>query len=965
MRKHLIIFLVLIVILAAGVGALPDDYRQFQEVEELFANQNYIEANQQFGYFLVEYPDSEYVPLASYHKAISLYKIDFVETALERFTFIEKRYRNASFAPAVSYWKGLCGFTLGDYRNAVTEFEEYRQKTIESQYTEESFFYTIRAHARMRQYQEAEQVLTRFLEEQPQSDLGIKAALHYADILLQNGESGQVISFTDWVIPEHFSEPADTDQIEQLTLYRAEAFRLTESIEKAKSLYERLKQGTSYISLIAYNRLYFIALQQEESDLMETLLLEVEGKFSGQPELLMGFWLQAGMESFERGEVDLSEYFLNRVWSIRDKTAVPQEAALTLAEIYIQSEDRAKAKQMLLDFRDYAGTPPPQIYVKLGNLYFVEQDYEKAVRQFRNAIEQTASNSAEEEAKEQAYYHGASALRSLGKYDEALALADTGLSEYPEGSYTRELKNVKIGVLWESNRFPEAEQVLSSYLDRYPDDARRWVDLEKIFAIQKKYSRILSIQSDIERDFPGLERVSPQLFYTHSFLTGVAAYEEGDYSLSAAAFESVPDSFKAGYYYGYSLYRIEQYSEAVSVLSSFSDMYPDHAFSPQAVYTAGLAAMELGSFEDAARYFRKVETEEDQLNLKARFNLGLCQKKQNQYREAAAVFNDLADQEKSPEIAELSQLQYAEVLGLEGNIDEAAVTYREFPEKFTKSPLRDDALINLALLYHNSGRYERAKDVCAEYERLFPRGNFIDAALYYAADSAVKSDSPTEGLLLWEKLIDQYPESRYRKAALQNSGKVYGERGNYREALEQYELLVQDYPNLENRTEIEKRITALRYQLAGDTERIAELKSTITHAERSQTKTGRQAMLELADMYIFDVQAPDVEGHMEEAYSLLTEVAGSGHPEDAAEAQYLLGEYYAKKKDYDRSLESFLNAADIPEAADTTKAKSLYRGAETANTIGRDNLVRELISRLEQEHPSSRWTEEARAIIEG
>ena len=934
MRKQLIIFIVLILTLGAGVSALPDSYRQFQEAEELFADKMYIEANQRYGHFIIEYPDSEYVPLAAYHRAISLYKIDFPETALEQLTFIEKRYRNESLALEASYWKGLCIFTLGNFRDAVTEFEQYREKTKDNLYTEESYFYTVRALARMHEYEKTEQVLAQFLEEHPRADLRIEAALHYADVLLQHGESERVIGFTEWVLPDHFSETED-EKSKQLTLYRGEAFRLTDSIEKAKAIYEQLKQGTSYIDLIAYNRLYFIALQQGERALMETLLLEVEGKFSGRPELLMGFWLQAGIESFERGEVDLSEYFLNRVWSIRDKTTVPQDAALTLAEIYVQSGDRAKAKQILSDFRNYAETPPPQIYVKLGNLYFAEHDFGNAVLHFRKAIEQTASNATEEKAKLEAYYHGASASRSLGKYDEALSLADSGLSEYPEGSFIRELKNVKITALWESNRFPEAEHVLSSYLERYPDDIRRWVDLEKVLAIQKKYGKILSLHADITRDFPALESEHPQLFYTHSYLTGIAAYEEEDYSLSAEALKHIPDSFQAGYYYGYSLYRIEQYSEAVSVLSNFTEMYPDNTYDQEALYTAGLAAMETGSLEEAARYFSNVETEKNQLSLKADFNRGLCRKKQNRYREAAALFRELADQKTNQELAELSQLQYAEVLGLEGTVDEAAVTYREFPEKFTKSPLRGEALIKLALLYHTNERYERAKDVCAEYERLFPRGEFIDTALYYAADSAVKSVSPTEGLLLWEKLIEQHPESRYRAAALKNSGEVYARRDDYTEALEQYELLVEEYPHIEERSEIEKQITALRYQVGGDTKQIAELKSTILHAERSQTETGRRAMLELADYYIFDVQDPNVRGHLEDAYSLLTEVIGSGPIEDTAEAQYLLGEYYAKNKEYEQSLEAFLNAADVSQAPDSTKAKSLYRGAETAKTLGR------------------------------
>jgi TolA-binding protein len=301
------------------------------------------------------------------------------------------------------------------------------------------------------------------------------------------------------------------------------------------------------------------------------------------------------------------------------------------------------------------------------------------------------------------------------------------------------------------------------------------------------------------------------------------------------------------------------------------------------------------------------------------------------------------------------------VLGETGARDEAVIAYREFPERFPQSPLKDDALFDLGMLYYNNGQYTRAKEVYKEYERLYPDGEYTDRTLYYAGWSARRSGEPTEAILLWEKLIRNYRNSSLRPATLIRTAELYLSRGDYEKSLELYLTFSEDYPEQKEEYGIEKKISETRFLIGGDTREEAELKSIIRNNNRADTRKGREAMIELARLYLFER-----EGEEQAAYTLLQEVRETAASSDLlAQTAFLLGEFHAVQEQYQQATEWFLQAEEHGAEQKQQASRALYRAAEMQRLLGEKDRVRELVERIQNRYPQTEWAEEARDLLEG
>jgi TolA-binding protein len=390
------------------------------------------------------------------------------------------------------------------------------------------------------------------------------------------------------------------------------------------------------------------------------------------------------------------------------------------------------------------------------------------------------------------------------------------------------------------------------------------------------------------------------------------------------------------------------------------DTYPEHPYVQDGYFLAGMSLYELKRFGEAASFFSQVTTTDNDLNLKALYKRGESLTKNESFEAAGVAFRTLYQQYGGSPLADNAMLQYAIVLGRQGSNDDAVKVFREFPRRFQDSRLQDDALFQLALLYYNNDQFGRAKDVFKEYDYLYPNGKYLDQALYLSGICSREIGEPTEALLLWDRVITRYGESEYRGDALLEAARLYTEQDNYRNAIDLYESLMQEYPNLAEKQDVQKSISELRFLIGGDTEDVAELKSIISRSNRASTPDGRKAMVELASLYILENK-----GDIGEAYSMLEQVIEKNDPDVHGRALYLLGEYFAAGDNRQDAYRSFMRTARYGPAQKTVKAKALYRAAEMRRLQGNTAEVRSIVNRLQREYPNTEWAEEAETLLEG
>ncbi len=338
---------------------------------------------------------------------------------------------------------------------------------------------------------------------------------------------------------------------------------------------------------------------------------------------------------------------------------------------------------------------------------------------------------------------------------------------------------------------------------------------------------------------------------------------------------------------------------------------------------------------------------------------------QGRHEEAAILFENIYLDHRDSDIADDALFEFAGSLSRLEKIDESVAAYRSVFEEFSgTSPLSEEAMYKRGEILYEEGRYDQAREAFYEYRTEFARstskGNLFDAALYWGGMASFRLDEPFGAVLLWEKLIDEYPNSTFRADALRRTAEVYEESGDLRKALNYYGELIQLYPEEARAIQAERKAETIRLRIIGQGEEEAEL-SVVIGREGANSKEGRDAILELARIYIFKSGAPQ-----NLAPPLLNQLIETKEedPVNAAWAQYYFGEYYYRKNDLKRAANEFLAAISInPEDRDLA-AQSLYKAAEMAKLAGNLEEARELVDRIKSRFPASQWVEEGSRLIE-
>lgn len=149
--------------------------------------------------------------------------------------------------------------------------------------------------------------------------------------------------------------------------------------------------------------------------------------------------------------------------------------------------------------------------------------------------------------------------------------------------------------------------------------------------------------------------------------------------------------------------------------------------------------------------------------------------------------------------------------------ERAKATFQQIMEDYPDSKERIAALMYLTDVYYREEEFEEAKFHYQKFLELYPAHQFADRAHYYKAmsdyklmDIAGRDQTPTrKALESFEKLVKEFPNSRYRKPALEKIqrckknlaenvfeiGKFYYRIHSYQSAILRLKSLIEEYPD--------------------------------------------------------------------------------------------------------------------------------------------------------------------------
>jgi TolA-binding protein len=962
--RRLLLVLGALLLLAPLPALAASEEELFTEAESYYRAGNYLLALDTYGELVRSYPLSDRVPDAQYRRGVSLFRLGRFREALGVFAEIERRYRATRFFDYIYFWRGVAHYRLEEPAKAVEALARFIEAVEDRELSPQAYLYKGQAEIALEDFRAASKDLQTLVDRYPESQSGRYGLVLLLYSYLREGRYPEIEELAAATDPGALPEKRRS----LFTLYTAEAYWREGRTAEAEELYTGLlESGDEVAAAVAYRRLFMAAAQRSELSRMEALIRQAESRFAGSPQVLADLWVQAGVESFQQDKLDLAEYFLGKAWNLPDKEEMSETVPLYLAEIHLRRGEALQASAVLEEYIAANPRSAELTLLKLADVRLQQAAYPEAEQIYSRYLAEHPDSSLSTDA---GYLLAYSHFRQ-GDLEEALRLASARLEETTDASLRADLYKLVIVVHKRRGETAQAAARLREYCDLYPDDIKARISLLKQLFVLKDYGAIVSETNRLRQEFPALEARDLNAYLLSNYLRGLAEigrkrYQSAQEALNALSREKTEQAGLATiwpytlYYQAWAAYRLARYTEARQKVVRLLEAEPSHPLFPQALFLAGWSSYSLGDYEASAQYFSRLAKMNKPESDKAAFLQARSLVNLGELDEAAVLFKAHYSGRPASQFADDALFEYAGILAEKGRSAEAAAAYGELAARYPSSSLAGEALYKRGEVFSAAGRYQDARDAFYEYRTRYPRGPLVDASLYWGGMASYELGERFGAVLHWERLLENFPVSPFRPDALRRTAEVYAERGDYSRAIELYTTLADEYPEEARVYNAAQRIDELRYLQQGLSDREAVLSSIIGREGGAETAKGREAMIELARLYIYEGSR-----RMELAFQMLQKVVDKGETVTAAQAQFLIGEYYYRKADPVQAAREFLKAGYLDPNDPDQMAASIYRAAEMMHLAGKTADVRELVGRLEQHFPDSEWTAEARKLLEG
>ncbi len=968
----------LIATLLAGAGtwsAQAADRGVFQEAEARFRAQEWELALNRYDALIRQHPSSPTVPDAQFRRAVVLYRLGRYQEAVRVFRRVESRFRSTQYLPEVPFWKGLARYQLQDYSAAVSDLDSFLDDHPDSPLRTQALLYRALAEIGSERPMLARATLETLFSETPDAGEESYAAALLTSLYIEHDDTELILRFTDELNLSDIESPWR----ENVKLYRAEALRAEGRSEEAFELYDAVVDAAPEIARVALQRRFERAQQTGDRDRVDGVLLEAEQRLAGRPELLSDFWLQVGIDAYEREEYEIAELYLRRVWDLRGAQPITGLVPLYLSHLRERRGELARAAEILELYLAEEDEPDEhaRVLMRLGAVRLAQENWEAATERFGEVVSQYPDS----EHFGKAAYQLAFAEYRLGDLAAARNTIARTLGTARAGAFMPELLRLRASVERDRGELEDAVATFRDYLPMRSDDVASRLEYHKLLFRTGRTEQLVLESREFAESHPEFsEPVEPGYnagtAIEFNYLKGIALVSRRNYREASEVLGRLPETPEEYeqhreiypyvlYYRGWSAYQRAEYDEAVGLFDELVSYDQEHEFAARAAYLAGWSAFQQGAYDAAEERLLRVSAlhASRELRIEAAFVLGQALAARGSHQEAAVQFRNLYLDYPDSGYADDARFEYAAQLAALERVDEAVAAYREVYERFPDSPLAEQALYTSGELLLSDGRYDDARNAFADYRNSFPDGRLVGAALYWGGDASYRLGESSGALLLWERLLEQHRDSEFRAQAMERAAEIYRDRREYRDALNLLTQLIVAYP--ERAEEIDARSTAdqLVLLIGGLSQREAGLWVRIENNDRARSDAGREAIIELAQLVFYETAAGPRELGI--VLPLLRETMeyDEEDPERAALAAFMLAEHSGEQGEYARAAERFLEAAAINPADTDHVARSLYRSAEMQLRAGRRAEAEAIKSELEDEFPNSEWTAEARRLL--
>ncbi|GAB1857703.1 tetratricopeptide repeat protein [Flavobacteriaceae bacterium MHTCC 0001] len=645
------------------------------------------------------------------------------------------------------YQKALSLYNNQQYLAAQSLFSQIRKHTDKEGLKGECAFYIANSAVRLNQ-QNADQLITDFMEDYPTSTKRNTAFIDVADYYFINGKYAHAKKWYDRVDETALSrkERAKFNFNNGYTAF------VTKQYKDAKKYLSRVENSPEYGSQAKYY-IGFMAYEGDDYDRANTYFEQVEDQERYKEKLS---YYQADL-NFKLGKFEKAIALAKAKLDTSDDDEV-SELSKIIGESYFNLEQYADAIPFLKAYKGKRGKWNNTDFYQLGYAYYKQGDFESAISEFNKIID------GDNGIAQNAYYHLGESYIKLDKKQEALnAFRNASQMDYDlkiqEDAWLNYAKiSYEIG-----NPYESVPQVLAGYLEQYPKTSYK-EEIETLlidsYITSKNYKEALTL----------LEKKK--------------------------SFENKKAYQKVAFYRGLELYNENQYLEAEQLFDASLGEALDDAFTARATFWKAEADYNLTNYEDALIGFKQFVqistgmTLPEQNNID--YNLAYTYFKLKNYDKASSYFNQFISKSSDKVRLNDAYLRLGDTYFVSSNYKKAINAYGKAIK--INEVEADYAFFQKAISTGYAGNSSKKIKELETFVSDYPKSKLRDDALYELGNSYVKANQPDEAMARYNTLNSEYRMSSFVPKSLLRQGLIHYNAGKNEAALSKFKNVATNYP---------------------------------------------------------------------------------------------------------------------------------------------------------------------------
>ncbi len=906
-----------------------------------FYSGNYAFADKILLRFTEEFTKSPFIPMLIYERAF--YAFENQEYNKSHKLFTEAKNQSEEFYQKIKdsiyinlthfslYWNGISLVQQGKYQDAEPLFEECSKKYPNLTYSDDAL-YALGVIAEInRDYDKAKTYYRTNLKLYPKSNTMIASRIREINnnIVLRDYKTAitnieqaelvwkQILNKEVGVLdfePQSYAESAS----EEIQYFKGEAYKLSGFFDRAITTYNIFLDTFTESKLTNYVRLGIAWCYLNKSDFRHAISfyeMVIDSEKDEKSILKSSARLFRAVALKRAGDIETArKEFIHLSTEVNNPNIAL--ALIELGQIYFEEGEYEKAVR-ILERSEREATEASSIvrtYLLLGESYFELRNWDRAIKSF-NSAEQVAIKSSDFLLPQKSWYISHSRLRrgiALVKNNrnaEAIPSLLSYLATNTNHGRNDEALYWLAEAYYRSDLLKNSIDKYKSLIDLYPTS--QYLE-EAYYGLGWSYFRLKEFKQSTEvfekmiRMFPDskhtlevLIRQADGYYYTRDFNKAVDFYRRASKLAPSGSDEGEYSSFQLAQ----ALYRLQKNEEAITELLVFVRKFPRSAYAPYALYLTGWIRFEQKKYNEAIENFNFLSQAYPQSILvpRAYYSIGDAYYNMGNFENAIAHYKIVVESYPSSSLAPdaLKSIQFCYVVL--GRTDEAMKITDQYVESNPNSPFAPEFLFKKGEMFYTDKRF---KDAISEYENFIQKypGNEKNAeAVYWMAKSYFALNDLDNAEKTFRRVLSFFPKTDYAAQSLLELGLIKKQQADISAADSIFRRLQKDFPENPASAQAGFEMASIRYSL-GDTNSaislfkvIAEKFKGMEYADQSRYRLGMHYRLAgKADSAIsefnFLATNPDIIAN---------------NPSLSAEAQYRIGEIYMRSGNCQDAIKSY------------------------------------------------------------